>query len=240
MEANSAFEITEEKVKEALKIGLIDEKMAEVLKAFTNSPELYVPVAARVKYFREEYKDWSLVTEVIGKNGENIAEAKCTISDAEGRVRSTGTASRAWVNTASHVENAETAAVGRALANLGILGGSHISSVEEVDIPAIEVNSVDDVPQKPSDLSGAPQATPSESEEPKEKVVTRKEILEKVEFFKIPKEKFNERTVSKKHTFIIRDHDKLPEKVRKVFDNLGFKPNKGVYKLRIDQVEGDK
>ncbi len=236
-EKKDSFTITKSKLEAALSIGLIDEKMAKILSSFVDTPELYVPVAARIRYFRENYPDWSLVTEVIGKNGENIAECTCVISNPEGRTMSTGTASRAWVNTSSHVENAETAAVGRALANLGILGGSHISSVEEVDIPEVEINSVEDAPINPSSMDRAPKA---EKVVTTSEVITRQKVLERIAFFKIEKDKFNERTVSKKHTFIIRDHDKLSQKVRTAFDNLGFKITKNIYKLRIDQVEGDK
>jgi len=238
-ENNNVFEITKEKVESASKIGLINKKMVKVLEAFTKPPELYVPVAARIKYFREEYMDWSIETEVAHENGMNIAVSRCIIRDTEGRVRSTGTSSKAWSDVASHTEFSETAAVGRALGNLGILGGASIASMEEVNVPEVQVNSVDDAPRPPSEENGAPHG-PESKVEPPEKVITRKDILDKVTFFKIPKDKFNERTVSKKHTFIIRDHDKLAEKVRTAFDNLGFKITKGVYKLRIDQVEGDK
>ena len=97
----------------------------------------YVEVNERIKYFREsgEYKGWSLSTEVI-----HLDEASCvikaTIANSEGYIVATGFAqedkSSSYINKTSYVENCETSAWGRALANLGIGIDTSIASSNEV------------------------------------------------------------------------------------------------------------
>lgn len=96
----------------------------------------YVTVAARIRQFwdSEEYKGWSINTHVTRL--ASSVEVRATIIDAEGRTRSTGTAEKPWkdgVGSARQgVERAETAAVGRALVNLGLLADHGVASWEEV------------------------------------------------------------------------------------------------------------
>ena len=97
----------------------------------------YVEVNERIKYFRlaEDYKGWSLSTEMI-----NLDESSCviraTICNADGMVIATGFAqedkSSSFINKTSYVENCETSAWGRALANLGIGIDTSIASSNEV------------------------------------------------------------------------------------------------------------
>ena len=95
----------------------------------------YVEVHERLKYFRNNYKDFSLVTEVIEKT-ENSILLQGVISNAEGKIVATGLAEEikgvGFINKTSHIENCETSAWGRALANFGIGIDSGIASVQEV------------------------------------------------------------------------------------------------------------
>ena len=100
----------------------------------------YVPVVERLKEFRssENFKNWSLETQWLSITQE-VATCRVIIRDENGILKSTGTAmelrdeKNSLVNKTSHVENAETSAVGRALGNLGIgLDGDEVASYEEV------------------------------------------------------------------------------------------------------------
>ncbi len=93
----------------------------------------YKTVALRIQEFRENYPDYGLETALISQ--AELVTVKATISNEDGRILSTGFAeenrSMGSINKTSAVENAETSAVGRALAFLG-LGGTEIASADEV------------------------------------------------------------------------------------------------------------
>tara|TARA_R100000541_G_scaffold2021_3_gene7434 strand:+ start:2872 stop:3411 length:540 start_codon:yes stop_codon:yes gene_type:complete len=95
----------------------------------------YVEVHERLKYFRNTYKDFSLVTEVVEKTETSIL-LKAIITNEVGKVIATGLAEEikgvGFINKTSHIENCETSAWGRALANFGIGIDSGIASVQEV------------------------------------------------------------------------------------------------------------
>lgn len=96
----------------------------------------YRTVAFRVNLFRteEKYEGWSLDTDLI-KETDKEATMKATIKDSSDRTIATGIAMEVRgssnINKTSHIENCETSAVGRALANLG-LGGTEYASADEV------------------------------------------------------------------------------------------------------------
>lgn len=109
----------------------------------------YVEVKERVKYFRENYKDYSLTTDIIDFkeieiNGKVklMVTMKSTVKDINGREISNGHAyeikDSTHINKTSFIENCETSANGRALANLGIMIDDSIASADEVKM-AIEV-----------------------------------------------------------------------------------------------------
>tara|TARA_R110000796_G_scaffold10997_7_gene36775 strand:+ start:196 stop:726 length:531 start_codon:yes stop_codon:yes gene_type:complete len=106
----------------------------------------YVEVNERIKYFRleETYKGWSLSTEIIQLD-ENSCVIKASIADDKGYVVATGFAqedkSSSYINKTSYVENCETSAWGRALANLGIGIDTSIASSNEVVIAIAKQNS---------------------------------------------------------------------------------------------------
>jgi hypothetical protein len=93
----------------------------------------YKTVALRIQEFREKHPDFTIQTELVEAN-DVLVIVKATIACA-GQVIATGyaeevrTASK--INRTSALENAETSAVGRALAFFG-LGGSEIASADEV------------------------------------------------------------------------------------------------------------
>lgn len=94
----------------------------------------YETVALRVKKFREKYPDWTLKTEIVSRD-EDCVVMLATISNPEGRLLATGHSEEyrktSQINRTSALENAETSAIGRALAALG-LGGTEFASADEV------------------------------------------------------------------------------------------------------------
>ena len=104
----------------------------------------YKTVALRIQEFREKYPGHTILTELVEAN-DTLVIVKATIS-WEGVVIATGyaeevrTASK--INRTSALENAETSAVGRALAFFG-LGGSEIASADEVANAISQQNSQD-------------------------------------------------------------------------------------------------
>lgn len=99
----------------------------------------YVEVKERVKYFRQapEYKGWALITEILKQDDKQIT-MRSIVQDNENRVISTGHAQEKYsekaneVNFSSALENCETSANGRALANLGIGIDAAIASADEM------------------------------------------------------------------------------------------------------------
>ena len=95
----------------------------------------YEMVALRVKRFRETRPEWTVLTEILHRD-ENVVIMRATISNDVGRVLATGHAEE-WrkssaINKTSAIENAETSAIGRALAALG-MGGTEFATANEMD-----------------------------------------------------------------------------------------------------------
>jgi hypothetical protein len=95
----------------------------------------YFTVAKRVGMFREgEWRHGSILTEIVSRDEECVV-MKATILNDAGRVLSTGHSEEyrhtSTINRTSALENAETSAIGRALAALG-LGGTEFASADEV------------------------------------------------------------------------------------------------------------
>ena len=96
----------------------------------------YQTVPYRVQRFWEEYAGCSIETELLHADDE-VVRMKAVIREIEsGRIKAVGHAeeyrSASKINQTSALENCETSAVGRALANLGLAGDSSIASAEEV------------------------------------------------------------------------------------------------------------
>lgn len=94
----------------------------------------YLTVANRINTFRADHPDWMIATEVVSADDERVV-MKATIATPGGQIVSTGYAeevrSASAINRTSALENAETSAVGRALAFYG-LAGTEIASADEV------------------------------------------------------------------------------------------------------------
>ena len=106
----------------------------------------YVEVNERIKYFRESgnYQGWSLTSDVVHLDADSCV-IKAAVLNSEGAIVATGFAqedkSSSYINKTSYVENCETSAWGRALANLGIGIDTSIASSNEVSIAIAKQNS---------------------------------------------------------------------------------------------------
>ena len=101
--------------------------------------EAYAPVQERISEFYREFPDGSIRTRLVKLDGpEVVFEARVfrTAGDVESGVYTSGWAreveGKSPVNRTSHLENCETSAVGRALANLGYATQSRRPSRSEM------------------------------------------------------------------------------------------------------------
>lgn len=114
----------------------------------------YIQVAERVKAFRQNFKDWALISEIIEMKDDSIM-FKASIINPEGVVKATGYAKEtlkknAQINATSMVENCETSAWGRALGNFGIGVDKDICTAEDMinketqSLPEVLVNAINE------------------------------------------------------------------------------------------------
>lgn len=98
----------------------------------------YTTVVERINDFRndERFEGWSIETDIISSDIENCI-IKATIKDSTGKIVGTGLAHEVQgstnINKTSHIENCETSAIGRALANIGKAGTEYASANEVSD-----------------------------------------------------------------------------------------------------------
>ena len=78
----------------------------------------YLPVAARIAWFRKDHPDWSIITKTV-KLAEKGVVMKAIIKDANGRVIATARKKETEIGFPDYIEKAETGAIGRALAMCG-------------------------------------------------------------------------------------------------------------------------
>src|SRR5690242_880871 len=85
----------------------------------------YETVASRVQRFREAHPELGLTTEVLDRDDSQVV-VKATITSPDGFLLATGHAEEqrqaSQINRTSALENAETSAIGRALASYGFGG----------------------------------------------------------------------------------------------------------------------
>lgn len=80
----------------------------------------YLPVSARIVWFRQEHPDWSIETEMVELNHEKqYAIFRARICDGDGKLMATGTKKEDVKGFGDYMEKAETGSVGRALALCG-------------------------------------------------------------------------------------------------------------------------
>ncbi|MGH7485194.1 MAG: hypothetical protein ACREMS_02250 [Gemmatimonadaceae bacterium] len=104
----------------------------------TFSPEQYATVAERIELFYERYPEGRINTELVTRaDGEITFRASVYRGSLETLPAATGWASEREgdgdVNTVACLENTETSAVGRALANLGFTASTKRPSREEME-----------------------------------------------------------------------------------------------------------
>ena len=78
----------------------------------------YLPVAARIAWFRREHPLWSIITEVEQLANKAVV-MKATIKDMLGMVIATARKKETEVGFPDYIEKAERGAIGRALAMCG-------------------------------------------------------------------------------------------------------------------------
>ena len=91
----------------------------------------YLPVAARIAWFRREHPLWSIITEVEQLANKAVV-MKATIKDMLGTVIATARKKETEIGFPDYIEKAETGAIGRALAMCGY-GTLQASDFDEQD-----------------------------------------------------------------------------------------------------------
>ena len=105
-------------------------------KAIDFKGKKYVLVSDRVIYFNEQYPKGSITTELISTPDADTVIIKATVKPNPEQTF-TGYSQATWgegyINKTSALENAETSAVGRALAFMGIGVIESIASIDEIN-----------------------------------------------------------------------------------------------------------
>ena len=78
----------------------------------------YLPVAARIAWFRKDHPDWSIITKCVQLANKAVL-MKAIIKDRDGRIIATARKRETEVGFPDYIEKAETGAIGRALAMCG-------------------------------------------------------------------------------------------------------------------------
>lgn len=127
-------------------------------KAIDFKGKKYVLVADRVIYFNETYPKGGITTELISPVDSNTIIVKATVKpELDGRTftgYSQAVKGQGHINTTSALENAETSAVGRALAFMGIGVIESIASVDEIN--KAEAQSTVSAPKTPVTSKSSP------------------------------------------------------------------------------------
>tara|TARA_R100000951_G_scaffold17399_2_gene13850 strand:- start:3946 stop:4626 length:681 start_codon:yes stop_codon:yes gene_type:complete len=101
--------------------------------------KMYTQVVHRMEAFRQVFgTDFGVDTTVLVDDGNKVV-IKAIITNSDGMVVGSGMAEevrgQGHVNTTSALENAETSAIGRALASIGLAGGEYASANEIDAVP---------------------------------------------------------------------------------------------------------
>ena len=175
----------------------------------------YVEVNERLKHFRSTYVGYSLISEVVDINDTSIT-IKATVFDDKQNPIASGIAQEvkgsSFINKLSHVENCETSAWGRALANFGIGIEAAVASYNEVanaklnqKKPKVEKEEKPDLPLKDFDLA---------------------EVLGGINWYKENKPEMSEEDIFKKIVDTYKDVDDIKIKLIKEKTDVKAKPKK--------------
>lgn len=95
----------------------------------------YVTVNERIKYFRANFKGYSMTSEISHINEQGVI-IRASIKNDKGEEVASGIAHEkqgsTFINKTSFIENCETSAWGRALGNFGIGVDASVASADEV------------------------------------------------------------------------------------------------------------
>ena len=186
---------------------------ANQTKGINFSGKKYTVVSNRVEIFRKAFgTELGIKTEIILNDGKFVI-VRATIEDKDGHVVGSGFAEEVRgssnVNTTSAVENCETSAIGRALASLGLHGGTYAS-----------LNEIDGVERKKEALE---KLTPEEEKAKKERKnkAWETKVLEK--FGEIINDKEVEErkrmTNLKEFKISLTNFDTMPKEIQDTVDN---------------------
>lgn len=125
----------------------------------------YALVAERIAMFYAEFPSGQIVTEIISRDEwETVVRAKVYRTPAETRPSATGLAAEREgdgdINAVACLENTETSAVGRALANLGFLASRKRPSLEEMQKAARARAQIAAGSERSGSESGSPKGRP--------------------------------------------------------------------------------
>lgn len=143
--------------------------------------KMYLQVVHRVEAFRRVLgAEFGIDTKIIVDDGHRVV-VKAIVTNKDGITVGSGMAEeirgQGHVNTTSALENAETSAIGRALASLGLSGGEYASANEMDAVPRKAENIKQNQAVAVEKQDPPSPASPAPSEPPKE--MTREELDEK-------------------------------------------------------------
>ena len=125
-------------------------KIASISLFKNQGGKFYTQVVHRMEAFRRIHgTDFGIDTQILVNDGEKVV-VKAIITDKDNRTVGVGMAEeirgQGLVNTTSALENAETSAIGRALASLGLAGGEY-ASANEMDAVVRKTDAIKETPQ---------------------------------------------------------------------------------------------
>ena len=143
--------------------------------------KMYLQVVHRVEAFRRVLgAEFGIDTKIIVDDGHRVV-VKAIVTNKDGITVGSGMAEeirgQGHVNTTSALENAETSAIGRALASLGLSGGEYASANEMDAVPRKAENIAQNQTVAVEKKDPPSQQSPAPSEPPKE--MTSEELDEK-------------------------------------------------------------
>lgn len=150
--------------------------LKEAVEVLANVPKInikgkmYTQVSTRMEVFRQFFPDHALITDMLPESGA-LVRVKATICTPDGQPIATGLAEEdrgfGNINKTSALENCETSAIGRALANFGLHGGEY-ASANEMDVALKQQSQAIKGGVWPGDESGADKLKTSKSSQKKE------------------------------------------------------------------------